>query len=119
MKIAYRLWIEKDGTPVFGKGVQTLLELVDKAGSLHKAAEELEMSYRAAWGRIREYEKRLGIILIEKGRQGRTGAKLTPEGRKLMGDFAALESKFDELVNLSEFKGLFRPAPKRNNKTSE
>ena len=119
MKISYRLWIEKDGTPVFGKGVQTLLELVDKAGSLHKAAEEMEMSYRAAWGRIREYEKRLGIILIEKGRQGRTGAKLTPEGRKLMGDFAAIESKFDELVNLSEFKGLLSPTLKPNKKTSE
>ena len=119
MKISYRLWIEKDGTPVFGKGVQTLLELVDKAGSLHKAAEELSMSYRAAWGRIREYEKRLGITLVEKGRQGRTGAKLTPDGRRLMGDFAALESKFDELVNLSEFKGLFRRSPKKNSKTSE
>ena len=119
MKISYRLWIEKDGTPVFGKGVQTLLKFIDKAGSLHKAAEEMEMSYRAAWGRIREYEKRLGIILIEKGRQGRTGAKLTPEGRKLMGDFAAIESKFDELVNLTEFKGLLSPAPKPNRKTSE
>ena len=119
MKISYRLWIEKDGTPVFGKGVQTLLKFIDKAGSLHKAAEEMEMSYRAAWGRIREYEKRLGIILIEKGRQGRTGAKLTPEGRKLMGDFAAIESKFDELVNLSEFKGLLSPTLKPNKKTSE
>jgi molybdate transport system regulatory protein len=112
MKISYRLWIEKDGRPVFGRGVQTLLELVERTGSLHKAAEELEMSYRAAWGRIREYEKRLGITLVEKGRQGRTGAKLTPDGRRLMADFAVLESRFDNLVNLPEFKGLFRPAPK-------
>jgi molybdate transport system regulatory protein len=119
MKISYRLWIEKDGTPVFGRGVHTLLKFIDKAGSLHKAAEEMEMSYRAAWGRIREYEKRLGITLIEKGRQGRTGAKLTPEGRKLMGDFAAVESKFDELVNSSELKGLFSPAPETNGKTEK
>jgi molybdate transport system regulatory protein len=112
MKISYRLWIEKDGMPVFGRGVQTLLELVEKTGSLHKAAEELEMSYRAAWGRIREYEKRLGITLVEKGRQGRTGAKLTPDGKRLMGDFAVLESKFNELVRLSQVKNLFRPAPK-------
>jgi len=112
MKISYRLWIEKDGMPVFGRGVQTLLELIEKTGSLHKAAEELEMSYRAAWGRIREYEKRLGITLVEKGRQGRTGAKLTSDGKRLMGDFAALENRFDNLVKLPEFKGLFRPAPK-------
>ncbi len=112
MKISYRLWIEENGKPVFGRGVHTLLELVESTGSLHKAAEELKMSYRAAWGRIREYEKRLGIILIEKGRQGRTGAKLTPDGKKLMANFTALEKRFDELINLQEFKDMFHLSKK-------
>lgn len=107
MKISYRLWIEEDGKPIFGRGVLMLLELVEKTGSLHKAAEELSMSYRAAWGKIREYEKRLDIVLVEKGRQGRSGAKLTPEGKKLMKDFASIESRFDELINSKEIKNLF------------
>lgn len=113
MKISYRLWIEEDGKPVFGRGVHTLLELVERTGSLHKAAEELKMSYRAAWGRIREYENRLGLTLVEKGRQGRTGAKLTPDGKKLMEDFAILESRFDKLINLQEFKDMFHQPQKK------
>ncbi|HEY9162497.1 MAG TPA: LysR family transcriptional regulator [Desulfomonilia bacterium] len=112
MKILYRLWIEKNGKPVFGRGVHNLLELVESTGSLHKAAEELKMSYRAAWGRIREYEKRLDMTLVEKGRQGRTGAKLTPDGKKLMENFAKLESRFDELTNLKDFKEIFHPMKK-------
>jgi molybdate transport system regulatory protein len=113
MKISYRLWIEKNGKPVFGRGVHTLLELIESTGSLHKASEELKMSYRAAWGRIREYEKRLGITLVEKGRQGRTGAKLTPDGKKLMENFTILESRFDELIKLKEFEDMFHIEQKK------
>ncbi|MGI6386754.1 MAG: winged helix-turn-helix domain-containing protein [Desulfomonilia bacterium] len=61
MEFAYKIWIEKDGNTVFGMGIYKLLDLVAETGSLHKAAQELGMSYRAAWGKVREYEDRLGI----------------------------------------------------------
>jgi len=107
MKIVYRVWFEKDDVAVFGKGVKTLLDLVDETGSLHRAAERLNMSYRAAWGRIRQYEKRLGITLIDKGRHGRTGAKITPEGRTVMKKFNAVEDALNKLIDSAEIKGLF------------
>ena len=57
-----------------------LLMLVRQTGSLHKAAGELKMSYRAAWGKVRQSEDTLGFGLLEKGRHGRSGAHLTSEG---------------------------------------
>lgn len=107
MKISYRVWIEKNGVPVFGKGVESLLVLIDETGSLHRAAEKLNMSYRAAWGRIRQYENRLGFELIEKGRHGRTGAKITDEGRVIMEKFKIIDSRIKNLFDEPDLKGLF------------
>ena len=48
MKVEDKKWIEKDENTVFRMGRYRLMELVDETGSLHKAAQELRMSYRAA-----------------------------------------------------------------------
>lgn len=87
MNFGYKIWIEKEGNTVFGMGIFRLLTLVAETGSLHKAAQELKMSYRAAWGKVRDYEERLGICLLEKGRHGRTGARLTQEGHMIVSRF--------------------------------
>ncbi len=98
MEFAYKIWIEKDGNTVFGMGIYKLLNLVAETGSLHKAAQELGMSYRAAWGKVREYEDRLGIGLLEKGRHGRTGARLTPEGELILKHFQDILAEMNRLV---------------------
>ncbi len=95
MKVEYKLWLKKDDKPAFGKGICVLLELVDETGSLHRAAQELKMSYRAAWGKVRDYEDRLGIDLLEKGKKGRVGASLTPHGREMVRLFGELSSRLD------------------------
>ena len=99
MKFAYKIWIEKDGNTVFGMLIYTLLELVAETGSLHKAAQELRMSYRAAWGKIRDYEERLGIGLLEKGRHGRTGARLTPEAEMILKHFQEILGEMETMVS--------------------
>lgn len=108
MRVAYKVWIEMDGKSVFGGGIYQLLLLVRETGSLHKAALMLKMSYRAAWGKVRNYEDRLGVSLLEKGRHGRTGARLTPEGelivdhfRQIMDEMNALTAKgpLDKLIS--------------------
>ncbi|HON39156.1 MAG: winged helix-turn-helix domain-containing protein [Desulfomonilia bacterium] len=99
MEFAYKVWIEKDGNTVFGMGIYKLLDLVAETGSLHKAAQELGMSYRAAWGKVREYEERLGIGLLEKGRHGRTGASLTREGEQILKHFQEILKEMDRLVS--------------------
>ena len=45
-----------------------------------EAAEELGMSYRAAWGKIRKTEKILGVRLIEQHGSKKEGNRLTEEG---------------------------------------
>ncbi|HHO75584.1 MAG TPA: LysR family transcriptional regulator [Deltaproteobacteria bacterium] len=98
MEFGYKIWIEKDGNNVFGMGIYNLLSLVEETGSLHKAAQTLKMSYRAAWGKVRDYEDRLGSSLLEKGRHGRTGANLTPEGRLMLEHFRHIMEEMDRLV---------------------
>lgn len=98
MEFGYKIWIEKDGDNVFGMGIYNLLSLVEETGSLHKAAQSLKMSYRAAWGKVRDYEDRLGASLLEKGRHGRTGAHLTPEGKLMLDHFKQIMEEMDKLV---------------------
>ena len=65
MEIKYKIWLEKDGKVIFGHGRVELLQAVEECHSLNAAAKKLNMSYRAAWGRLRASEERLGIKLIE------------------------------------------------------
>jgi molybdate transport system regulatory protein len=99
MHFTYKIWIEVGGKAVFGIGIYQLLMLVRQTGSLNKAAEVLKMSYRAAWGKVRNYETRLGIRLLEKGRHGRTGAHLTHEGEEIVDQFHKVLDKMDVVVS--------------------
>jgi molybdate transport system regulatory protein len=99
MNFGYKIWIEKNGNTVFGMGIYTLLTLVAETGSLHKAAQELKMSYRAAWGKVRDYEEKLGIGLLEKGRHGRVGARLTEEGAQLVSSFRDIVSEMEKTIS--------------------
>lgn len=82
--IRLHLWLESDEGVFFGYGRLLLLDKVAKTGSLKKAAEELGMSYRAAWGKIKSTEKILETKLIERIGGKRSGQRLTNEGRELM-----------------------------------
>ncbi len=97
MKIKYKVWFEKDGKVVFGSGRRELLRAVDTYNSLHAAAKHLNMSYRAAWGRIRASEARLGMKLIEPHPTGRA-LHLTVEARALLKRFDELDRKISDLV---------------------
>lgn len=62
-----KIWIEDaEGKVVFGSGRLRILKAIQKTGSIHAAAKELKMGYRAVWARIHATEKRLGIQLLEK-----------------------------------------------------
>jgi len=105
MKMRYKIWIEKDGKPVFGDGLEMLLEAVDETGSINKASGALHMSYREAWGRIKDAEERLGTSLLHReiGGEGGGGAKLTDEARDLLQRYKELHEEADR-----ELSRLFR-----------
>lgn len=82
------LWLETEEGMFFGTGRVQLLEKIDECGSLKRAAEEMGMSYRAAWGKIMKTEEVLGFRLIEKeGGGNKSGYRLTEEGKMLLAQF--------------------------------
>ncbi len=93
--IKSKIWIEDaDEEVVFGAGRLYILEAVARNGSIHAAAQELKMSYRAVWGKLRATEKRLGQPLLSRktgGIQG-GGSELTPFARELIDRFGRLEA---------------------------
>jgi molybdate transport system regulatory protein len=99
MHIAYRIWLELGGQAIFGMGLYKLLSLVNETGSLQQAAKSLNMSYRAAWGKVRTVEKRMGADLLERGRHGRNGSHLTATGQNLLGQYTKLLGKVDQALS--------------------
>lgn len=70
----------------FGPGVVTVMELIDKTGSLSSAAKEMGMSYNKAWRILQQAEREWGRPLIESNVGGASGggSRLTADGRSLL-----------------------------------
>lgn len=85
LKPKTKIWIEIEGEVVFGGGRMALFEAIEQYGSIRQAATNLGMSYRAAWGKIKATEERLGIKLVDKHIGGhQSGAELTLEAREML-----------------------------------
>ncbi|MBI9079122.1 MAG: LysR family transcriptional regulator [Pseudodesulfovibrio sp.] len=82
-----RVWIEQDNETYIGIGSTLLLQHIEELGSLRKAAEALGMSYRRAWGKLKNAEKRLGQALVEKTKGQGQRFNLSPTGKELMEKF--------------------------------
>jgi molybdate transport system regulatory protein len=78
------MWLEEDGAMYFGLGRCQLLRKIDELGSLRKAAGELGISYRAAWGKIKATEQRIGLALVTKSGAKGHSYSLTDFGRQLL-----------------------------------
>lgn len=66
MKLSTKIFIESGDDYVLGPGRLELLKAVRDLGSLRKAAQHFGMSYRWAWGRLDDAEKRMGITLLAR-----------------------------------------------------
>jgi molybdate transport system regulatory protein len=94
LMIKSKVWIEdENGKVVFGSGRLRILELVEQYGSIHAAAKELKMSYRAVWGKIKATEDRLGQSLVRRKPDGarRGGSELTPFAGTIMEGYRHLQ----------------------------
>ena len=102
LHVRIKVWVADDGGQVIiGAGRMRLMEAIDRTGSILRAAEELGMSYRSAWGRLKTTQERLGEPLVEKvpgaGRRG--GSRLTKNGQLLLAQYQKL---IDQLHKSSE-----------------
>jgi molybdate transport system regulatory protein len=84
VRLRLNMWLENEQGILFGMGRYILLQQVEKHGSLKQAAESMNMSYRAAWGKMKQAEDILGQPLIEKQGSNRIGYRLTDLGKDLM-----------------------------------
>lgn len=84
-----KLWIEKGGLLVLSDYRVQLLQHVADTGSLAQAAERMGLSYRRAWGKIKEAERNLGLRLVqsEVGGVGGGRTRLTPRGERLLAQY--------------------------------
>lgn len=108
MRPQFKIWIEREGKVVFAEGRKILLEAVDELGSLNAAAKKLGMSYRAAWGKIKATEGRLGIKLLERdiGGRGGGGARLTEDARELLRRYNRYKKRVGACVQ-REYRSVF------------
>ena len=86
LRIRAKSWLEKDGRFLVGEGRARLLRLVHETGSIAEAAKTMGMSYRHAWGTLREIGTAAGKPVIQSTRGGREGGKteLTRTGRDIL-----------------------------------
>lgn len=98
MKIKYRFWLEREGKVVFCQGCEELLRGIEEYHSLYAAAKRLNKSYRSAWEKLRDSEKRLGFKLIESGGPGK-GLCLTTAAKAILKKFDMLEHDVDSCIN--------------------
>ena len=110
MEIKHKVWIEKNGKVVFGKGRDDILKAIDEQRSLNAAAKKLEMSYRAAWGRLKASEERMGMKLVDIGVHDKS-MQLTPQARSIIDRFEKLEKDVEKLLHSADqdFQKLIRP----------
>ena len=108
MKAKLRVWITFGDDLKFGDGRARLLELIDERGSLSKAAGELEMSYRNAWGYLQDLERAAGFKVVERlpGRGPRGGMRLTADGRRFLTRYRTLRAAVDGTMT-RRFAALF------------
>ncbi len=85
--VRLNLWLENEGGMLFGHGRALLLRKIEEHGSLRRAAEDLKMSYRAAWGKLKKSEEVLGFPLVEKLGGNKSGFRLTGPGKTLMDNY--------------------------------
>jgi molybdate transport system regulatory protein len=104
-----KLWLERDGLLVLSDYRVQLLRLVGETGSLTEAAERMDLSYRRAWGKIREIERNLGATLVksEAGGAGGGGSQLTTQGERLVALYQRLHQTMERELSQA-FGELFK-----------
>ncbi len=106
-----KVWVVFGGRVKFGDGRAQLLELIDQVGSLKEAVARIGMSYRAAWGYLRELETAAGFKFLERTRGAgpRSGARLTGDAKQFLERYR----RFRRSVDATVVRGFKRSFPLR------
>ena len=102
-----------------GAGRAQLLRLIDERGSLRQAAAEFGMSYRNAWGYLRQLERAAGFRFVERTPGGgpRGGMRLTAAGREFLTCYQKFSRGLEQAARRHferSFKGKTFKSPSRS-----
>ncbi|MEO6079386.1 MAG: LysR family transcriptional regulator [Steroidobacteraceae bacterium] len=92
--------VDFSGTCSLGPGKVSLLEAIERTGSLSAAARSLGMSYRRGWLLLHSTNEGFSQPVAELtvgGKEG-GGARLTDFGRRLVADYRSFEAAVDAIA---------------------
>jgi molybdate transport system regulatory protein len=106
-----KIWVVLPNGTKLGDGRARLFELIDEVGSIRKAVAQMGMSYRAAWGYIRELESAAGFKFLTRkpGGGGTGGARLTKEARAFLTRYRRFRNSLDLLAQRRFARAFRRP----------
>lgn len=112
MEPRLKLWVERDGRLALSDYRIRLLEHVRDTASLAQAAARMRLSYRRAWGKIKELEQNLGVPLVvsETGGAGGGHTRLTPAGERLVSQYRVFQHRMRAAL-LHEYAAAFDDLP--------
>ena len=95
-----RLWIEGPQDRFLGIGRLELLQHIRQLGSISKAAQAMNMSYKRAWELVSSMnaQAREPLVSTQTGGQHGGGARLTAAGEQALTEFEALQQRFQAFV---------------------
>jgi putative molybdopterin biosynthesis protein len=89
-------WALADPAEALDPRLVPLLAAIRGKASLAAAVADRGLSYRAAWGLLRDYQRKLGTPLVELER-GR-GARLAPAGEKLLAGHRSAAQRLERIL---------------------
>lgn len=107
VEIRPRLRVMAGAAIALGPGKAQLLELVQRTGSITRAAREMNMSYMRAWTLIRTMNrcfKEPVIISSHGGARGGGGAALTKTGREILALYQKMEADCMQVIDRAQKK---------------
>lgn len=90
--------LKSGGKSLMGAGRAKLLRLIKETGSLSKAARQMGMSYRHAWGVVHRMEEICGQKVVKSVRGGaeRGQSVLTDAGERILSEFESRTAALEE-----------------------
>jgi len=99
-EIGIRCWIDINGAKFFGPGRAELLELIEEAGSISKAAKKMGMSYKKAWDMVHHMNSnsKRPFVISKKGGENGGGAEITETARQVVYRYRILTDKLRAVI---------------------
>ena len=106
LRLRSRQWIvDEEGKIIIGEGRKTILENIEKTGSINQTAKIMKMSYKGVWSKIKATENAMKVGIVDADRK--RGSRLTKEGKELLENYAKLKKGCVEADD-KIFKALFK-----------